>query len=193
MFQRLIVQLCPGSAPAIINMLDPEIFPYTRVNNSVFPAPDEQLKNSTPRVGTPEYANIIQFVQQNTPDRWPDPQTGAPVNFYQAWQARGGLEVLGVPISQPAADPGNSNFIYQRFQRVILHYRAGIGTEPLLLADYLKQIMLGPGAPNLPPDLQQQASGSRFFAQYCRGGTRWICRPNDLAGTDLTFAFEPAS
>ena len=96
----------------------------------------------------------------------------------------------GAPISHPQPDPSNASFIYMRFQRVILHYRAGIGTEPLLLADYLKQIMLGPNAPNLPQDLQQQASGSRFYAQYCRGGTRWICRPDTLPGSDLTFAFE---
>ena len=50
--------------------------------------------------------------------------------------------------------------------------------------------MLGPNAPNLPQDLQQQASGSRFYSQYCRGGTRWLCRPDVLASTDLTFAFE---
>jgi hypothetical protein len=187
MFQRLIIQMCPGQGPAIINMLDPEIFPYTRINGSVFPGPDQQLKDSTPQVGSPNYATtIIPFVQTNTPDQF----QGQPVNFWQTWQARGGLEVLGAPISHPQVDPSNSNFIYQRFQRVILHYRAGIGTEPLLLADYLKQIMLGPGAPNLPQDLQQQASGSRFFQQYCRGATRWICRPNDLGGSDLTFAFE---
>jgi hypothetical protein len=186
MFQRLIIQLCPGQGPALINLLDPDIFPYTRVNNSVFPGPDDDLKRRTPAVGSPEYANILQFIQQNTPDQ----ALGQPVNYWQTFQARGGLEVLGAPISQPAADPSNSNFIYMRFQRVILHYRAGIGTEPLLLADYLKQIMLGPGAPNLPADLAQQASNSRFFNQYCRGGTRWICRPGDLPGTDLTFAFE---
>ena len=51
--------------------------------------------------------------------------------------------MLGAPISRPQADPSNSNFIYMRFQRVILHYRAGIGTEPLLLADYLKHCALG--------------------------------------------------
>jgi hypothetical protein len=187
MFQRLIIQVCPGQGTAVINMLDPEIFPYTRINGSVFPGPDTQLKNSTPAVGSPDYSTtIIPFVQQNTPDQF----QGQPVNFWQTWQARGGLEVLGAPISHPQVDPSNSNFIYQRFQRVILHYRAGIGTEPLLLADYLKQIMLGPGAPNLPSDLQQQASNSRFFQQYCRGATRWLCRPNDLGGTDLTFAFE---
>ncbi len=186
MFQRLIIQLCPGAGPALINLLDPDIFPYTRVNGSVFPSPDDQLKAQTPAVGTPEYANIITFIQSVTPDQF----NGQPVNFWQTFQARGGLEVLGAPISRPQADPTNSNFVYMRFQRVILHYRAGIGTEPLLLADYLKQIMLGPDAPNLPPDLQQQASGSRFYAQYCRGGTRWICRPDALPGSDLTFAFE---
>jgi hypothetical protein len=186
MFQRLIIQLCPGAGPALINLLDPEIFPYTRVNGSVFPSPDDQLKAQTPAVGSPEYANILQFIQSVTPDQF----NAQPVNFWQTFQARGGLEVLGAPISRPQPDPTNGNFIYMRFQRVILHYRAGIGTEPLLLADYLKQIMLGPNAPSLPSDLQQQASSSRFYGQYCRGGTRWICRPDQLPGTDLTFAFE---
>lgn len=186
MFQRLIIQMCSGAQPALINLLDPEIFPYTRVNGSVFPSPDDQLKAQTPAVGSPEYANIITFIQSVTPDQF----SGQPVNFWQTFQARGGLEVLGAPISRPQPDPSNANFIYMRFQRVILHYRQGIGTEPLLLADYLKQIMLGPNAPNLPQDLQQQASGSKFYAQYCRGGTRWICRPDQLPGTDLTFAFE---
>jgi hypothetical protein len=186
MYQRLVIQLCQGQGPALINLLDPEIFPYTRVNGSVFPSPDDQLKARTPAVGSPEYANILQFIQSVTPDTY----NGQPVNFWQTFQARGGLEVLGAPISQPQVDPSNSSFIYMRFQRVILHYRQGIGTEPLLLADYLKQIVLGPGAPNLPQDLQQQASGSRFYAQYCRGATRWLCRPDALPGTDLTFAFE---
>jgi hypothetical protein len=186
MFQRLIIQMCPGAGPALINLLDPEIFPYTRVNGSVFPSPDDQLKAQTPAVGSPEYANIVPFVQSVTPDTF----MGQPVNFYQTWLARGGLEVLGVPISHPQPDPTNANFIYQRFQRSILHYRQGIGTEPLLLADYQKQIELGP-SPNLPQDLQQQASGSRFYAQYCKGAKLWLCRPDALGGTDLTFAFEP--
>jgi hypothetical protein len=194
MFQRLIVQLCPGQGPALINLLDPEIFPYTRVNGSVFPSPDDSLKKRTPAVGSPEYANILQFIQSVTPDRWPD-ANGQAVNFWQTFQDIGGLDVAGAPISTPQADPTNNSFIYMRFQRVILHFHptttGGTVTEPLLLADYLKQIMIGPGAPNLPPDLQQQASSSqRYFAQYCRSGTRWICRPGDLPGSDLTFAFE---
>ncbi len=187
MFQRLIIQMCPGAPPALINLLDPEIFPYTRVNGSVFPSPDDQIKQQTPAVGSPNYATtIMPYIQSVVPDTF----MGQPVNFWQTFMKQGALEVLGAPISKPQPDPSNSNFIYQRFQRVILHYRAGIGTESLLLADYLKQIMLGPNAPNLPQDLQQQASGSKFYSQYCKGGTRWLCRPNDLPNTDLTFAFE---
>jgi hypothetical protein len=190
MYQRLIIQLCPGAGPQLINLLDPDIFPYTRVNGSVFPTPDDQLKARTPAVGSADYANILTFIQSVTPDTY----NGQPVNFWKTFMARGGLEILGAPISQPQPDPTNNNFIYMRFQRVILHFHPTVGggtiTEPLLLADYLKQIMLGPNAPSLPPDLQQQASGSRFYGQYCRGGTRWLCRPGALGGTDLTFAFE---
>jgi hypothetical protein len=189
MYQRLIIQLCPGAGPQLINLLDPDIFPYTRVNGSVFPTPDDQLKARTPAVGSADYANILTFIQSVTPDTY----NAQPVNFWKTFMARGGLEILGAPISQPQPDPTNNNFIYMRFQRVILHFHPTVGgtiTEPLLLADYLKQIMLGPNAPSLPPDLQQQASGSRFYGQYCRGGTRWLCRPDALGGTDLTFAFE---
>jgi hypothetical protein len=190
MYQRLIIQLCPGAGPQLINLLDPDIFPYTRVNGSVFPTPDDALKARTPAVGSPDYANILTFIQSVTPDTY----NGQPVNFWQTFMARGGLEILGAPISPPQPDPTNSTFIYMRFQRVILHFHPTVGggtiTEPLLLADYLKQILLGPSAPSLPQDLSQQAGGGRFYAQYCRGGTRWLCRPDALGGTDLTFAFE---
>jgi hypothetical protein len=206
-FQRQIAQRC-GNTVALMNVLDPEIFPYTRVNGSVFPAADDALKNSTPRVGDPNYATaILQFVRDNAPDQF----QGQPVNFGQTFfttvtpdQAGTSdpnllglfdLEIWGAPISRPAADPGNSNFIYQRFQRGIMHFTTGLGTRGILLADYVKQIMIGPMLPgggnntNLPLDLSQQAQGSRFFAQYCPGGTRWLCRPNEMPDSDLTFAF----
>ncbi|MDQ6669680.1 MAG: hypothetical protein M3069_02800 [Chloroflexota bacterium] len=186
MYQRLVIQLCPGQAPALINLLDPEIFPYTHINGSVFPNSDEQLKAQTPAVGAPEYANIMSFVESVTPDMY----NGEPVDFLQAFEMGGGLGVFGAPISRPQPDPTNPSFIYMRFQRVILHYRAGIGTEPLLLADYFKQVMLGSKAANLPADLQEQAAGSPFYGQYCPGGTRGLCRPDAMPGSDLTNAFE---
>ena len=57
MFQRQIIQVCPGSGAALINMLDPEIFPYTQVNGSTFPAADATLKTSTPPVSSPTYSD----------------------------------------------------------------------------------------------------------------------------------------
>lgn len=208
-FQRQVAQHCSGTGVQLMNVLDPEIFPYTRVNGSIFPAPDDTLKNATPHVSDPDYGTAIQqFVRANAPDQF----MGQPVNFSTTFFStvsaqQGGtsdpnilglmdLEIWGAPISQPAPDPGNTNFIYQRFQRGIMHYTVGQGTRGILLADYLKQIMLGStlsgGAPNtnLPPDLAQQAQGSKFFGQYCPGGTRWLCRPADMPNSDLTFAFE---
>ena len=208
-FQRQIAQRC-GNTVALMNVLDPEIFPYTRVNGSTFPAADESMKNSTPPVSSPTYAtDIVTFVRNNAPDTF----QGQPVNFGQTFfstvspQQAGttdpnlialfDLEIWGAPISQPASDPGNSNFIYQRFQRGIMHYAVGQGTRGILLADYVKQIMIGPNLPsggtnpNLPVDLAQQAGTSRFFSQYCPGGTRWLCRPAEMSDSDLTFAFEP--
>ena len=108
------------------------------------------------------------------------------MNFLQHFNNQGGLVIWGAPISHPAPDPSNANFIYQRFQRGIMHYTVGVGTQSILLADYLKAIIINQ---NVPPDLLAQAQGSRFFNQYCPGSDLWLCRPGELAGTDFTFAF----
>ena len=183
MFQRQIIQVCQGQGAALINMLDPEIFPYTKVNGSTFPGPDPALKNNTPQVGSPTYGqDILAFINQNVSDS----AGGQPVNFQQHFNSTGGLTIWGAPISQPAPDPANGNFIYQRFQRGIMHYIAGTGTESILLADYMKAILMNQ---NVPADLADQSRESRYFNQYCPGQTMSLCRPNDLPGTDLTFAF----
>lgn len=192
-YQRLIMQQCGAGAPvALLNLLDPELFPYTRVNGSTFPAPDDALKDATPSVSSPDYdVAIMQFVRDVAPDEW----NGQPVAFQQTFFNTGGLEIWGAPISNPAYDPNNVNFIYQRYQRGIMHYAAGQGTRGILLADYLKAIMLGPelapqkGA-SLPADLNQEARTSTLYSQYCPGANAWLCRPADMPGSDLTFAFE---
>jgi hypothetical protein len=70
-----------------------------------------------------------------------------------------------------------------------MHYDATSGvTRGILLSDYLKAVLRGA---DLPADLREQASGSTLFAQYCPGPPGWTCRPEDLPGSDLTFAFEP--
>ena len=134
---------------------------------------------STPcaRQVAPKSTSFVSTVPGTDPQR--DPDFAALVN----------LEVWGFPTSNPAPDPANGQFIYQRFQRGIMHYRANTGTtEGILLADYFKSIVTGK---NLPPDLAAQAAGSPYMAQYCPGTPNWICRPVQLRDTDLTFAFEP--
>jgi hypothetical protein len=122
------------------------------------------------------------FIQGNVPDEF----NGVQVNFLQTFNALGGLTIWGAPISKPEPEPTNPNFMYQRFQRRIMHFIAGSGTQSILLADYLKAIIMNQ---NIPPDLLQQSRETRFFNQYCPGQAMSVCRPDALLGTDLTFAF----
>ena len=183
MFQRHIIQVCAGQGAGLINLLDPEIFPYTQVNGSTFPGPDPAIKNNTPQVGSPTYAeDVTAFIDRNVPNTY----NGAQVNFLQTFNELGGLTIWGAPISAPAPEPTNPNFVYQRFQRGVMHFIAGSGTQSILLADYLKAIMMNQ---NVPGDLLQQSRETRFFNQYCPGQTLSLCRPSELPGTDLTYAF----
>jgi hypothetical protein len=93
----------------------------------------------------------------------------------------------GLPTSKPTYDPTNKNFIYQRFQRGVMHYDAGCNcTHGLLLADYLKSLLLNQ---NLPADLAAEARGSTLLAQWAPGKASALARPSDLSATDLTNAF----
>jgi hypothetical protein len=85
-------------------------------------------------------------------------------------------------------DPNNNNFIYQRFQRGIMHYDKNCGcTQGLLLADYFKAVITGK---NLPADLAAQVQGSKYFQQYAPGQPGSLARPKDLPGSDLSSAFD---
>ena len=204
-FQRAIMQLMPDGSVAVMNLLDEGLMPYSHINFSSFPVPDLELIQSAPSPSDPNYGGeVMAFLRANVPDQW----NGLPVNFLQAFMAtvryedafpQGGgdpalvpllsLELLGLPTSKPAYDPANHNFVYQRFQRGILHYDATTGaTQGLLLADYLKSIMTGEG---LPPDLDQEARGSRFYRQYDRTQPDYLSRPGELPGTNLSGAFDP--
>ncbi len=192
-FQRQIAQACAGRGVTLMNLMDPEIFPYERVNGSVLPPPDLGMKAETPAVGSPGYGNaIVDFVGDNAPDSFEGLAVGFGKTFFSAIAGAENplidLEVWGAPISRPKRDPANDNFVYQRFQRGIMHFDTATGrTQGLLLADYLKAILRGR---DLPGDLNQAARGSKYFGQYCPDATRWVCRPGDLVATDLTFAFE---
>ncbi len=205
-FQRLVAQVCEGrEGVALLNLLDPEFFPYspdggTRLNGSTFPAPDETIKRTTPAVADPDYAGrILDFVRQTVPDEWENEPVRFGETFFGLVTAEQAgtdepallgllnLEVWGAPNSLPMRDPNNADFVYQRFQRGIMHYDRATGvTRGILLADAFKQVLRD--SAELPPDLRGQALGSRFFAQYCPNGPRGLCRVLEMA--DLRFAFE---
>jgi hypothetical protein len=104
------------------------------------------------------------------------------------------LEMLGAPTSNPMPDPTNSNFIYLRFQRGILHFQGCDAqgnpiTEGILLGDWFKSVITGK---NLPADLEAEAKAdnSPFLRQYDPSKPGWAANPTRLPDTDLTFAFE---
>ncbi len=203
-FQRLVMQMTPDGDVRLLNLLDPDIMPYTSINGATFPAPDPAITAEAPPVGSPDYGSkIIDFVRTNAPDE----HQGLPVAFGKtflkpvrlevAFPAGGGnpemlpmmdLEVWGVPISRPAYDPLNSNFIYQRFQRNVMHYDRATGTtQGLLLGQYFKALITGYG---LPADLDQQATSSRFRRQYNNAMPMGLNRSADLPDTSMAGAFE---
>jgi hypothetical protein len=189
-FQRQVAQDCAGREVALMNLLDPDIFPYDHVNGSQLPPADPALKAETPTVGSPGYAAaIVDFIRSQAPDTFDSLAVAFGQTFFGSANPLISLEVWGAPISQPRRDPSNTNFVYQRFQRGVMHFDATTGrTQPLLLADYLKGILRGR---DLPDDLAAAARGSKYFAQYCPTAEHWLCRSGDLPATDLTFAFEP--
>jgi hypothetical protein len=170
----------------------------------VIPARDAELTKSAPTPGSRDYsAAILRWLAEVAPDQ----HEGLDVGFKRAFDSTvafetafpGGrgdrgllpglnLELWGVPTSRPAFDPNNRDFVYQRFQRGVMHYDRKTGaTQGLLLAAYLKAILTGE---ELPTDLAAQAQGSRLFKQYDPKAPSGIARPAQLADSDLTNAFE---
>ena len=189
-FQRVVLQQQTGTV-ARLNLLDPSILPVTRANQSVFPAPDPSLATAAPDPSDPAYpSRVVEYLSAVSPNTW----NGLPVGFSNLFNttvpAEGGvspeirtllnLEIWGLPTSHPQPDPGNGSFVYQRFQRGIMHFRTECGcTEGILVGDYLKAVLTGR---DLPGDLAAEMAGSRYFAQYAPGGAGWVARPARAAG-----------
>jgi len=205
-FQRVILQMQAGQV-ARLNVLDPNVMPMTRANGSTFPPPDPALAAQAPPVSSPTYAqDVAVFIKRVSPDTW----NGMPVGFYTLFSTTVpvdiaftgqtpnpdlvtllNLEIWGVPTSNPAADPANGGFVYQRWQRGIMHFRAEVPvTEGILVGDYFKSVITGK---NLPPDLAVDMRDSRYLLQYSPGSPLWVARPAQLPNTDMTGAFEPGT
>jgi len=204
-FQGHVMQLLPDGRVTTLNLLQAGLMPVTRINGSVFPPEDPALVGATPKVGSPEYASeMVAFTQQNIPNEF----EGKPVGFASSFDAtidlatafpNGGgnaalkpllaLEIWGAPTSRPMRDPGNPTFVYQRFQRAIMHYREACAcTERILLADWFKNVITGQ---NVPDDLAQQMFDSPFKNQWAPGSPSGLARPGALPESDFTNAFVP--
>lgn len=210
-FQRQVLQLFPDNSVHSLNLLDPGLMPYTNINGSQFPAVDPLVKDATPVVGSPTYAqDVVTFIQQHAPNQIGGTNVGFfdtfnnTVTLQDAFPMGGGnpalltllnLEIWGTPTSNPTADPTNANFIYLRFQRGIMHFHGNDPagnpiTEGILLADWFKSMMTGV---NLPADLaaQAMADNSPFLLQYDPTMPNWVHNPVTLPDSDLTGAFQP--
>jgi hypothetical protein len=173
-FQRFAMQQCGDAGVGTLNALGDGLLTYNHFHGSTVPAPDPGLISAAPLPSQPDYATrAIDFVRANTPDTF----NGEPVNFLATFnttvslsdafpQGDGdasllpllNLQLWGLPTSAPAVDPNDHEFIYQRFQRGVMHYDRGCGcTQALLLTDYLKDLLTGD---LLPDDLAAEAAGS---------------------------------
>ncbi|MBI4494878.1 MAG: hypothetical protein HY690_19055, partial [Chloroflexi bacterium] len=199
-FQRHVLQLRPEGSVGVLNLLTQDVLPYTHVNGSTLPPVDPGYVAQAPLAVDLEAA--LAFVQARVPDVWEGEPVGflaaffGTVRYEEAFPEGDGepgllpgfaLELWGLPTSPPTRDPRNNAFIYQRFQRGIMHHDASTGqTQALLLADQLKALLTGV---NLPPDLEAEARGSRFYRQYRPDGPLGLARPLELPGTNLLGAF----
>ena len=92
------------------------------------PPPDPALQFVAPR---PEQPNFEARAQAFADSVVPDTYGGQPVAFLQTFDDMG-LDALGLPTSQPAADPNNPQFVYQRFQNCVLFYNGTEGSTSVL-------------------------------------------------------------
>ncbi len=198
-FQRHLIQVGgagPGSV-APMNLLDPELMPVASVNFSRFPAHNPALAAAAPSPGTPDYGQaVVAYLREVVPDEW----EGRPVSFLQHFIGAapvdaGGLrplvalEVWGFPTSRPAFDPNNQAFVYQRFQRGIMHFDAATGvTQGILLADTFKSVLTGA---RLPEDVAAAMAGSPYLRAYDPAQPNGVAPGRSLDRTDLSSAFTP--
>ena len=93
------------------------------------PAIDPALVFVAPTPDQPNYdARVQAFLSITVPDMW----NGQPVDFLSTLNNTSDV-ALGLPTSEPAADPHNPQFVYQRFQNGVLFYNAADGTTSALM------------------------------------------------------------
>ncbi|HLZ31274.1 MAG TPA: hypothetical protein VKV73_28490 [Chloroflexota bacterium] len=203
LFQRQLLELAADGTVSTASILDPQILPITHMDGLTLPPADPELLGAAPVPGSDDYATqSLAFINLYVPDSW----NGLPVNFQSTFintvtcadafgtdpcdesQLPGfDLELWGLPTSLPTTDPLNTEFVYQRFQKGIMHFSRATGvTQGLLLGDWLKRVMIGV---DLSADIGADVRQSRFFAQYAPSRPLALDRPTDLPDTSLAQAF----
>ena len=198
LFQRQGVQIGTDGSPRGLNILQAPYLNYRRFGGLTIPAVDHDLLTDAPKVGAPAYSRAVRaFVQEHVPDTWQGQAVGflreylaaAPPHIPSHLRELAALEIWGLPLSPPTPDPANANFIYQRFQRGVMHHTATTGaTGGLLLGDHLKSLITGE---RLSSSLAEAAAANPLLRQYAPGLPLDIRRPAEIAGADLTHAFRP--
>jgi hypothetical protein len=203
-FQRRVLQLGADGNVTQLNLLDQQYLPYTKFNGATVPATDNELLKTAPAPGSPNYGTgILEYITSAAPNQINQVVVNflntfrGSVTMAEAYPNGGGnagllqgiwLEMWGVPISRPAADPANGNFIFQRWQRGIMHYDAATKTtQGMLLGDHFKSLLTGQ---NLPADLADQAKASPYLAKYDNTQATGIKAGQVLANANLKDAFE---
>lgn len=198
LFQRQGIQIGPDGSPRGLNILQAPYLDYRRFGGLTIPDVDSNLLADAPKVGSPGYTEDVRsFVRAHVPDAW----QGQPVGFLHEFLAAApagapahlrelaALEIWGLPLSRPEPDPANGSFIYQRFQRGVMHFDAATGaTGGLLLGDHLKSLITGD---RLSASLATAAAANPLLRQYAPGLPLDIRNPAAIPGTDLTHAFRP--
>jgi hypothetical protein len=203
LFQRYLLEIEPDGTVLPANILDPDVLPITHIDGLNLPPADPDVVAAAPVSDAPDYVNQAQaFISVYVPDNW----NGLQVNFQTTFlssvtcaDAFGSdpcdesllpaldLELWGLPTSLPTSDPLNPDFVYQRFQRGIMHYARATGqTQGLLIGDWLKRIMIGV---DLSPDIGAEVRHSRFFAQYAPSRPLALDRAAELPDSSLAQAF----
>ncbi len=204
-FQRHMIQVV-GDEARPVNLLDPTTMPLTKLNGSTFPAHDQAIAASAPSPSTSNYGEALrEHLEVTVPNTWEDESVGFRNYFYSAapttapaLESLVALEVWGFPTSAPMRDPTNDNFIYQRFQRGIMHYDATQGvTRGILLGDAFKSLLTGE---NLPSDLANDQADSPFLRLYDPDDPQGLARtepalepPITRQNSDLSSAFMSAA
>ena len=120
-FVVMIGLLAVMAAPGVVAAAGP-------LDGLTVPPADPALAFVAPTPDQPNYAARLEaFLEATVPDTW----NGQPVAFLSTLNDTG-VDTLGLPTSQPAADPNNPHFIYQRFQNGVLFYNGADGTTSVL-------------------------------------------------------------